>query len=130
MTAIPPLAVVDLQEREAVDFASRPVAARPKRRAPGRSKVTVEKVGDNNQKTSHMEPQTADSAILCGDNNTQTLDLTRATASNPVNDSGQFNGWVYTMKRHRLLDIFCNDKGEIRVSVGGAFKYVSKHKFL
>ena len=67
---------------------------------------------------------------LCGDNVTSTLDLKTATVSNVVKDSGQYGGYIYVMKRHRLMNIVCNWNHEIRLLVGGTAKCKSKHQFM
>ena len=68
------------------------------------------------QYTFHLMPATAaDSVTLCansdnvsGNHNTADLNLTTQAVSNIVTDTGQFKNYIFSMKRHRLLDVVCN----------------------
>ena len=84
-----------------------------------------------------MPAAAADSVTLCGYNDSVTgkhhtadFNLTTQAVSNIVKDTGQFKSNIYSMKRHRLLDVVCNASQQIIVSMAGQSKYVSKHQFM
>ena len=84
-----------------------------------------------------MPAAAADSVTLCAYNgnngsshHTADFNLTTQAVSNIVKDTGQFKNLIYSMKRHRLLDVVCNAGQEIIVSMAGQSKYVSKHQFM
>ena len=62
-----------------------------------------------------MPATAADTVTLCGYNNNvtgyhHTADFNSMThlVSNIVKDTGQFKSLIYSMKRHRLLNVVCN----------------------
>ena len=78
-----------------------------------------------------ITPLTDDSVtLLTYDNGSRDLDLYTQTVSNILTDNIELKGGLITAKRHRLLDIVCNNLEQIRILIGHELRYVLKHNFM